>query len=85
MTKHSLTTTKLKVIETEDDDRKYLLCSGLFDGCAVVYVRIGDAGDADAILAKEGTTAMELAIPSGRPVYAWTNAGTAELCTMKVS
>lgn len=85
MAKHSLTTTEQEIIESEDEKRQYLFSTGLFNGCVVVYIRIGDVGDADAILAKDGSTAIEFSIPAKRPVYAWTNAGTAELCEAKVS
>lgn len=85
MTKHSLTTSESKIIESEDDKRCYLFTAGLFSGCVTVYLRIGDIGGADVMLTKEGTTALEFIVPRGRPVYAWTNAGTAELCETKVS
>lgn len=83
MTNHSLTTTELKIIKTEDDERKYLFSSGKFSTAVLVYVRVGDVGDADVILCSTGTTALQYNVPAGRPVYAWTDAGTGELCTAK--
>ena len=83
MTKHSLTIAELKIIEAEDEDRCFLLSAGLFGTAVVAYVRIGDVGDADAILSSAGITALSMKVPAGRPVYAWTDAGTAELCTAK--
>lgn len=83
MTKHSLTTAQLKILNAADEERVYLFSVGLFSTAIAVYLRIGDVGDADAILCANATSALQLLIPSGRPVYAWTDAGTAELCSAK--
>ena len=84
MTKHSLTIAELKVIESEDDPRLFLFSVGKLSGAEVVSVRIGDVGDAEFVLSDWSTSAIEYKVPAGRPVYAWTDAGTAELYTAKV-
>lgn len=84
MTKHSLTTTELNIIQSEDDEREFLFSIGARSASLVVYLRIGDVGDADFVFAYRGTAKERLVIPRGRPVYAWTNTGTATMCTMRV-
>lgn len=83
MTKHSLTTAELKVIESEDEERRYLISVGKRSERLVTYLRIGDVGDPDIIFAYNGYARERITVPKGRPLYAWTDAGTAELCTAK--
>lgn len=85
MTKHSLTTTVAQIIEARDVLREFIFSAGLFDGCEVVYIRLNDAGDSDLILEANGTTITSMRVPGKRRVYAWTNAGTAELCEVKLN
>lgn len=84
MTKHSLTNSELQIIKPEDDDRKFLFSVAKLSGAEAVYVRIGDAGGIDFCLSDWSTSALEYNVPAGRAVYAWTDAGTAELYTAKV-
>lgn len=81
MTKHDLTTTELKVIESEDEERKYLISIGKRSASLQVYLRIGDVGDPDLIFAYHGYARERITVPKGRPLYAWTTNDTAELCT----
>ena len=85
MTKHSLTTTETQIIEAEGERRRYIFSAGLFNGCEAVYVRLNDIGDPDFILDANGATIVEINVPGKRRVYAWTNAGTAELCEAKLN
>ena len=85
MTKHSLAITETQLIEAESERRRYIFSAGLFDGCEAIYVRINDVGDADFILDGNGSTIVEINVPGKRRVYAWTNAGTAELCEAKLN
>ncbi len=84
MTKHSLTTAELNIIESEDEERRFLFSIGARSASLVVYLRIGDVGDADYIFAYRGTANVELVIPRGRPVFTWTSAGTATMCTIRI-
>jgi len=79
MGKKALTTTETKIIEAEDEPRVFVLSGGLFSGADVVYVRRRDAGEADLILSATGDSVHRLHLPAGRPLFAWTNLGTAEL------
>lgn len=84
MTTHGLTTSESKIIESEDEERTFLFSVGAHSTTLVVYLRIGDVGAADYVFAYRGTAKERLVIPRGRPVYAWTNTGTATMCTMRV-
>lgn len=79
MTKYNLTTTELKIIKSEDEDRTFMFTVGVVATAIVAYIRIGDVGDADFALRKAGRTMISFMVPKGRPVFAWTDAGTAEL------
>ena len=85
MTKHSLCSTHLQIMEAQSERRRYMFSAGLFDGCEAIYVRLNDAGDADFILDANGTTIVEVNVPGKRRIYAWTDAGTAELCEAKLT
>lgn len=82
MTEHSLTTTELKIIEPDNDDRKYLIAVGARAASVRVYLRMNDTGDADFIFARDGAALVRLVLPAQRPLYAWTSTGTATATTM---
>ena len=83
MTKHDLTTAGLQIIQSEDDDRDFLFTAGAMTTAVVIYIRIGDVGDADFALRKTGRSMIRYTVPKGRPVYAWVDAGTAEIFTAR--
>lgn len=82
---HSLTSTAAQLYRSEDEERELLLSAGLFDGAVDVYVRTGDVGGAHVVLSKDGQTMITYKLPAGRPLFAWTNAGTAKLCSKVVN
>ncbi len=85
MTKHSLTTTALRIIEPTGFDRMYRISAGKFSTAVVVYLEVGNKGEADVILSANGSTQTTLFVPRGTEVQAWTDAGTAELAVLKQS
>ena len=84
MTKHSLTTTALKVLEAADEPRAILFSAGEFSTAVAVYVRASASGDPDFVLCDEGTSAFLFTVPPKRSVFAWTDAGMAVLCTILI-
>lgn len=85
MAKKSLTTAALKVIDPSSADRFFLISAGLFSTAVVVYLALGNERDPDVILSANGSTHARIFVSSGTTVYAWTDAGTAELATLKQS
>lgn len=80
---YSLTTTALKVLEPQDEDRPYLFTGGLFDASNTVYIRFSDTGGAVAMIWRDGNNHLRLNVPKGVTVYAYTDAGTAKLAVLK--
>lgn len=84
MTEHCITTTPSEIIEARDVARNIVVSCGVADGAKVVYIRLNDVGDGDLMLDVNGTTIWRIHIPAKRRVFAWTNAGTACMCEMRV-
>ena len=84
MTKHSISTTKEKILESADEPRTILFSAGEFSTAVAVYVATGETGDPDFVLCDEGTSAFLFTVPPMRSVFAWTDAGTAVLCTILI-
>lgn len=80
---HSLTTTAAEVVSPQSYPRPILFSAGLWDGSTTVYLRSKDSGDSDAILSRDGIGALRLLVPAGVRIFAHTDSGTAELCTIK--
>lgn len=85
MAKKSLTTSALKVIDPASADRVFLISAGLFSTAVAVYLALGNEREPDVILSSGGSTHTRLFVPAGTTVYAWTDAGTAELALLKQS
>lgn len=79
MTRKSLTTTEIKIIESEDEDRVFMVAGSEYDGCDSIYIRRGDVGEADFALMRGGTTSGPINVPRQRAVYAWTSEGVAKI------
>jgi len=84
MTKFSLATTETQIIEARDETRNYVFSCGVADGAKVIFIRLNDVGDPDLMLDVNGTTIYPISVPGKRRVYAWTNAGTADLCRLEI-
>ena len=85
MSEHSLTTTPLQIVESEEEDRRFLVSATLFNGAVVAYVRLRDVGPADAGLVLNGSTMIQVMLPKNRRMDAWTNAGTSKLVVTKLA
>lgn len=82
MTVHSLTTAELKIVEPDNDERKYLIAVGGRAASVRVYLRMNDTGDADFIFARDSAAMLRIVLPAQRPLYAWTTTSTATLTTL---
>lgn len=83
MAKYSLTTARKVIIDPTSVDRRFLLSVGLFSTAVAVYIAIGQGSDVDLIHSSGGTTLVIISVPAGATVEAWTDAGTAEIATLK--
>lgn len=83
--KYSLTTTAQLVVEAKGYDRLMRITAGKFSTAVAVYLRYPNTQNIMALLDSDANSKVDIPVPAGRRVEAYTDAGTADLAVIKVS